>query len=116
MERYDPITLTLEDTHEQYTLDFDRDSVRFAERTGFNISDLDSKPMSAAYDLFFYAFRMHHKNVSRQKTDRIIDEYFGGYAGMPVGMMERLGALYGQTFTTLADEGAGKNGKVTVNF
>lgn len=105
-ERVKPIVIKNEDTGEVYTLDFNRDSVRFAESRGFVISDIDKFPMTAIYDLFFYAFRMHHKNVARDKTDKIIDEYWGGVGGIPEGVLTRLGELWAQTFTPLVDEKA----------
>ena len=102
-ERYNPVVLTDTETGEKYTLDFNRESVRFAESRGFAIMELEKYPMTF-YDLFYYAFRMHHKNVPRDKTDRMIDEGFGGIAGIPAAMTERLLELYAQTFGTLADE------------
>ena len=102
-ERIKPIILTDAESGEKYTLDFNRDAVRFAEARGFAIMDVEKFPMTL-YDLFFYAFRMHHKNVAKEKTDRIIDEGFGGIAGMPAAMIERLVELYAQTFGSTLDE------------
>ena len=114
-EKIGAINLTLDDTQETFTLEFDREAVRFAEARGFKPEDLADFPMTKIPELFYYSFRMHHKNVSREKTDRIIENYFGGIAGFPEGMLERLGALYAQPFTTLEDK-EGKKGKVTVLF
>lgn len=114
-EKIGPINLTLEDTQETFTLEFDREAVKFAEARGFKPEDLAAFPMTKIPELFFYSFRMHHKNVSREKTDKIIENYFGGIAGFPDGMLERLGSLYAQPFTTLEDK-EGKKGKVTVQF
>ena len=114
-ERIDPIIITLEDTKESFTLEFNRESVRFAEQRGFRPEDLSNFPMTKIPDLFYYAFRMHHKNVSRDKTDKIIENYFGGIAGFPEGVLERLGELYAQPFTTLEDK-EGKKGKITVQM
>ena len=98
-----PIVLTDVGTGEKYTLDFNRDSVRFAESRGFAIMDVEKFPMTL-YDLFFYAFRMHHRNVPREKTDRLIDDGFGGIANIPPAMVERLVELYAQTFGTAVEE------------
>jgi len=103
-EKVKPIILTDVATGEKYTLDFNRDAVRFAEARGFAIGDIDKFPMTI-YDLFYYAFRMHHRNVARDKTDKLIDDGFGGIAGMPAEMLERLIELYAQTFgTTLTED------------
>lgn len=102
-ETVKPIVLKDVGTGEEYTLEFNREAVRFAEARGFAITEIEKFPMTL-YDLFYYAFRMHHRNVSREKTDKLIDDGFGGLAGIPSGMLERLVELYAATFGTLYDE------------
>ena len=100
----------------EYTLEFNRESVKFAESKGFIIEDVARFPMTKVPELFFYAFRMHHKNVARDKTDKILFEELGG---IPNGMIERLGELYAQPFEALKvlDEGEErKNPTVTVEM
>ena len=113
-EKINPIIL--HDTEEQvdYTLEFDRESVKYAENRGFDISDVGKFPMLKLPELFYYAFRMHHKSISREKTDKILFDYLGG---MPDGMAERLGALYSIPFEALtAKEGKVKNARITVEL
>ncbi len=114
-EQVRPITITDTEKGEEYTLEFDRDSIRFAEARGFDIDDIGKFPMTKLPELFYYAFRMHHKNISREKTDRILFEDLGG---MPSGMAERLGALYAAPFEALTNNNGdkAKNSKVTVEF
>lgn len=113
-ERVNPIVLRNEETGDAYTLEFNRESVRFAEARGFNIDDVSRYPMTKVPELFYYAFRMHHKNVSREKTDRILFEDLGG---LPDGMAERLGALYAVPFEALTSgEENRKNSRMTVEF
>jgi hypothetical protein len=116
-ERVKPLVLTDNDTGEKYTLEFSRESVKFAEARGFNLDDVAKLPMTKIPELFFYAFRMHHKNIARERTDRILFEDMGG---MPDGMLERLGMLYSAPFEALAnataEDGEPKNAKVTVEF
>ena len=113
-ENIKPIMLTDNETGEQYQLEFNRESIRFAEARGFDISDVGKYPMTKLPELFYYAFRMHHKSVSREKTDRILFEYLGG---MPDGMAERLGALYSAPFEALTSkEEPEKNARMTVEF
>jgi hypothetical protein len=65
-------------------------------------------------ELWYYAFRMHHKSVSREKADRIL---FDDLGGMPDGMAERLGMLYAAPLEALANkENKAKNSKMTVEF
>ena len=113
-ERIKPIIITDNENGDQYTLEFNRESVRFAEARGFNINDVEKLPFTKLPELFFYAFRMHHRNISREKTDRIL---FDDLKGMPDGMAERLGALYGVPFEALVNTGDdAKNSKMTVQF
>ena len=104
-ERAKPIIIHDEENGIDYTLEFNRETIRFAEARGFDIDEVSKFPMSKLPELFYYAFRMHHKNVSREKTDRILFEDLGG---MPNGMAERLGALYAAPFEALTNSGEGK--------
>lgn len=115
-EKVKPIVLTDTETGEKYTLEFTRDSVRFAESRGFEIEKLDKTPMTTIPDLFYYSFRANHKWVSREKADRILFEDLGG---LPDGMVERLGELYAAPFDSLIqteDEGGTKNSRMTVEM
>ena len=114
-EQVKPIIIHDAENGIDYTLEFNRETIRFAEARGFDIDEVSKYPMSKLPELFYYAFRMHHKNVSREKTDRIL---FDDLGGMPNGMAERLGALYAAPFEALtnSNEGKTKNSKVTVEF
>lgn len=101
-----PIVLKDNDTGEEYTLEFNRDSVRFAESRGFVIEDVEKYPMTLVYDFFYYAFRMHHRNMSKGQTDKIIDDCWGGIGGIPEGVLTRLAELWAATFNPLVDEKA----------
>ena len=70
IERVKPIELTDNDTGKVYTLEFNRDTVRRAEKNGFSIDDCSKFP-TMCYDLWYYAFLMHHdKDIRRKKTSR----------------------------------------------
>ncbi len=93
-----PITLTDKTDNTTYTLEFNRASVEFAEQRGFKIEDVADYPMTKLPELFFYAFRMHHKNVAREKTDKILFSL----GGIPEGMVDRLAELYQLPFNALS--------------
>lgn len=114
-EQVKPIIIHDAENEVDYTLEFNRESVRFAEARGFDIDDVGKFPLTKIPELFYYAFRMHHKNVSREKTDRILFEELGG---LPEGAAERLGALYAVPFEALSnkDGNKAKNSKVTVEM
>lgn len=110
-----PIILTDSDSGEQYTLEFNRESVKFAEARGFTWDDVAKFPMTKLPEIFFYAFRMHHPNVARANTDKML-ELLGG---MTTAILNRLKELYDATFLTLinTDENEKpKNAKLTVDL
>lgn len=75
-ERVHPIRIT-DENGMTYTLEFDRDSVRFAEQRGFDIDLLLKFPQTNIPSLWFYAFRKNHKNVARAKTDELLKRLGG---------------------------------------
>ena len=111
-----PIIIRNTEDGTEYTLEFNRESVKFAESRGFKVDDVANFPMTKVPEFFYYAFRMHHKNVARDKTDKILSEELGG---IPEGMIERLTELYAQPFEvlTVLEEGEErKNSKLTVEM
>ena len=112
-EKVKPIILKMEDG-EEFTLEFSRESIRFAEARGFDIDEVAKYPMTRVPELFWYAFRMHHPRISKEQAERILIDDMGG---MPKGMAERLGQLYAAPFEALSsDDGERKNCKVTVEM
>ena len=105
-----PIVLKNKDT--EYTLEFNRESVVFAEMRGFKIEDVSDYPMTKIPELFFYAFRMHHKNIARDKTDKILEEI----GGLPDGFVARLVELYTAPFDYLLEGDERKNSKWAVEM
>ncbi len=79
-----------------YTLDFNRDTVAFAESRGFEVDNVLKFPVTYFPELFYLAFRMHHGpkngNITRFKTDEIY-EALGGFS--PEFLQTLLG-LYNQ--------------------
>lgn len=100
--RIEPIIIKYEDGIE-YTLEFDRDTVAYAEKHGFKIDEVGDKPMTTVSDLFFYAFRKNHPTVKREKTDHILFEELGGVTER---ILTRLIELYNVPYAALMrDEG-----------
>lgn len=120
-EKVKPIVLTDEENHCDYTLEFNRDVVRQAERDGFDIMSVDKQPL-ALYDLWYYAFRMHHKRVAKAETNRLLDEIAEANNGVPDGLVARLIDLYSAPITYLygngeeKGDGEAKNASVRVSF
>ena len=119
-ERVPAIELNDGNTGETYTLDFNRESVKFAEDRGFEVDNVLKFPVSNFPELFFYAFRMHHGpkhgNISKIQTDKIYDA-LGGFSPE---FLNRLILLYNQAAysnnAVETTEEMGKNSNWTVTL
>lgn len=111
-EKVKPIVLKYEDGTE-YTLEFNRASVKYAERQGFSADKFEKAPMSAITELFHLAFRMHHPQLSKEQTESILVDDLGGLSEQ---MSERLVALYNKPYEEIANDngGAPKNSGLTI--
>lgn len=110
-DRIGPAYVTDNDTGTKYELDFNRESILYSENHGFD----SDKPRKSVEDLFYYAFRMHHRNVPREKIDKLREKW----GGMPESLLNRLTDLYKQAQTTglvQSDEDAAKNAAVTLEL
>lgn len=106
-----PIIITMEDGKE-YTLEFDRKSIVYAENMGFSTDDVDSKMMNRVPELFNYAFKKNHPEVTMEESDRILFDELGG---VWEGLVTRLVELYADGYLALVnEEGKPKNPKVRV--
>lgn len=110
-----PIILKDESNGDIFVLEFNRDTVKYAEARGFKIGAFDEgQVINTTEELFFYAFRMHHPNKSKADTDKILYEKL---RGLPNGMFERLVDLYILPINSLRQDGdETKNSTMTVEF
>ena len=111
MERVKPIIIKDKKNNREYTLEFDRDSVRFAESRGFKLEDVDEYVMTKVPEFFWYAFRMHHKSVAMNQAEEILKEI----GGLNEAIAKRLVELYVQTYNSLGSEET-KNPDMTVEL
>lgn len=108
-----PIILHDHDNSRDYTLEFSRDSIKFAEQRGFKLQDVDDFPMSKVPEFFWYAFRMHHPSVSLNQAEKLLDRI----GGMNEALGRRLGELWAAPFAALnPNDGDEKNASVTVDL
>lgn len=99
-----------------YELDFNRESIVFAERNHFKLEDALEYPVTGMRDLFFYSFRKNHRNVARDKTDKLIERWGGG---LPEALVKRLIQLYQQAQSSnaiIVDEESEKNSGLTLEL
>lgn len=111
-ERPKPIIIHDKEKNHDYTLEFNRDAVKFAEQRGFSIEDVDRYQMTKVPEFFWYAFRWHHPSVSLQQAEDIL--YRMG--GMTEALGQRLGELWAVPYKALSNTGDVKNVTVTVEL
>lgn len=113
LERKNPIELEFDE--KTYILDYTRESIVWAEKHGFSLSeDFGKAPFTDMVNLFCFAFRAHHPEVTREKAESILFDDLGGISNE---MISRLSELYAAQYNTLfGGDKAGKNGKVKVRM
>lgn len=110
-EKVNPIIIKDKPNNREYTLEFDRDAIRFAENRGFKLEDVDDYSMTKVPEFFWYAFRMHHKSFSLNQAEELLRQI----GGMTEPIAKRLVALWIQTYDALGNEET-KNPDVTVEL
>lgn len=116
-ERVNPIKITDNETNRVYILDFDRDSVVFAESRGFDWDEVGTKPGIMIPLVWNAAFRRYDKRISMEKTTSLLEQL----GGMRPDWLARLKQLYDQSLASLIadpdeNEEDGKNAKMTVSL
>ncbi len=111
-ENVKPIILHDNDNDRDYTLEFSRDTIKFAEGRGFKLQDVDDFPMTKVPEFFWYAFRMHHPSVSLNQAEKLLERM----GGLNEALARRLGELWAVPFSTLNPNGDEKNLTVTVDL
>ena len=112
-KRVEPIVLKYEDGT-TYTLEFSRETIAYAEKSGFKRTEVSNNEMNQIPLLFYLAFRMHHPTVSKEKANKIL---FDDLGGLTETLSERLIKLYNSPYEDLFNEtGEVKNPHLTVSM
>lgn len=111
-ENVKPVIIHDNENDRDYTLEFSRETIKFAEGRGFKLQDVDDFPMSKIPEFFWYAFRMHHPSVSLNQAEKLLDRM----GGLNEALARRLGELWAVPFSTLNPNGDEKNLTVTVDL
>ena len=90
------ITITYDKT--EYTLEYNRQSVKTMESQGFVLEELTAKPMTMIPLLFSGAFIKNHRGVKRSVVDEIFDNI-----NDKSGLMEALMEMYADTLSSLTE-------------
>ena len=90
--------------NDEYVLEFNRKSVELLERRGFVAEDLVKAPMTNLPVLFHGAFQMHHKGMTIEKTNKILENIKD-----TTGLIGKLAEMYNEPIMTLIDDTDEKN-------
>ena len=115
MDRVKPIIIRDAEKGVEYTLQFNRESALFTNNQGFRPSDMTDNLEGMLPILFYGAFRMHHKDVSRHRTNQLLEEL------IPVSQefLTRLVELYAEPRNALVNDNPTeerKNPNLTVDL
>lgn len=83
----------------EYTLEFTRKSVQRMEKAGFDIQDLENKPMTLFPMLFHGAFFAHHPFVNQTETSAIYDRLTNKKE-----LVAKLAEMYVEPINSLLDD------------
>lgn len=87
----------------EYTLEYNRQSVKTMENQGFVLEELTTKPVNMIPALFAGAFIKNHRGVKR----KVIDEIFDNIENR-MELMEALMEMYAETLSSLTEGTAGE--------
>lgn len=91
--------ITLNYKEKDYTLEYNRQSVRMMEGQGFVLEQITEKPVTMIPMLFSGAFMKNHRGLKRAFVDEIYDEVVD-----KSGLLNALMEMYAETLSSLTDE------------
>lgn len=105
--------MTIEVGGKTYTLEFSKNSVRYAEGIGLKLDEIENMPFTMLMLLFHCAFKMHHPDMTIDDTDSVYDEI----EGLTDEEFKKIVDLYKAQVTSFIrkkDVGERKNGRVSL--
>lgn len=91
--------IVFEYENKEYTLEFTRKTVKKMEGRGFNIAELETKPVTRIPELFAGAFLENHGGINGDTVNKIFERFTD-----KEGLIGALGEMYADTLNTLTDE------------
>lgn len=92
----------------EYTLEFTRRTIEQMEKSGFVVSDIETKPVSTLPSLFAGAFLAHHRFIRRD----IIDAIFMKITNKE-DFIQKLAEMYSEPIEAMMDEPGESEGNLT---
>ena len=90
-----------------YVLEFTRETVSIMEKQGFNLDDIDNKPMTIIPTLFAGAFMANHKHTSKKIIEAIYSKLLNKQE-----LIVRLAEMYREPIEAMLDENEDEEGNV----
>ena len=100
-------TITLAHEGKEYTLEFTRNSVVTLERQGFNLDDIETKPLTTLPTLFAGAFLANHRYVKREVVDAIYKKLLD-----KMSLTMKLAEMYNDTVSAFVDDPEESEGNI----
>ena len=91
--------ITLNYNEKDYTLEYNRQSVRMMESQGFVLEQISTKPVTMIPMMSQGAFIKNHRGMKRALIDEIYDE-----VADKSGLLNALMEMYAETLSSLTDE------------
>jgi len=102
-------TITFTYEGKEYTLEYNRRVVKnIMERRGFSLNEVDSKPLTMLPLLFWGAFQAHHKGITQDITDKMLEHFTNKDV-----LFEKLSEMYVEPASVLFDEPEEDEGNVS---
>ena len=116
-EKIEPVTIYDKNGNFKYLLEFDRNTVKFAETRGIKPQTIEGNMgMIEIEELFFCSFRKHQPKMSKADTDKVIKEIGGITPKLLVRLCQLFELPYTELLTDDDDEENEKNSTLTVKF
>ena len=100
-------SIIIKDGDKEYTLQFNRYSIVQMEEKGFDVKNIEKKPLSTITKLIRGAFYMHHPRMTDAEIDAVADKL-----GDTEKLVEELVKLYGDALMALTQGNQDKSKNV----
>lgn len=88
----------------EYVLEYNRKSIEMMEKRGFIAEDAIKTPLTSLPVLFNGAFQMHHKGITLETTNKMLDNLKD-----TTGLISKLTEMYNEPILALIDDTDEKN-------
>lgn len=93
---------------QDFILEFTRRSIEVMEKQGFNVADVETKPVTVLPALFKGAFLAHHRSL----RDEIIDDIYDKFTNKNE-LYEKLAVMYAEPIEALLEDPKDGEGNIS---